>query len=551
MTGTKNHPSGLMEAQGNDAAPSVSFAGRLKAYVLTALLLAIPFVILVLFGFPWYMYVCELPAGTTVVERFGIPWRSRLGEYCYSSGLTLKYPWLKPYLGYRHFIIPEGAVEIGEQSFGNGDIRGELRSVRIPGSMKKIDRYAFAWCEKLTDIAIPDSVEEIGYSAFRECRALQEVVIPGSVKMIDGGMFEYCTGLRKVVLRDGVKVIGGGAFRNCTALRTVDIPDSVEFIMMAAFQNCTSLEEIRLPAGMVRQLTEEEKERLASAPSVTGSTGPEPIVCPLAFAGCIALKKVTLPDGITIIGSNSFQDCKALSEFNIPDSVTEIGSEAFLGCRNLPPLTIPRGLHVILGGAFTGTGCRLTVPDDHPTLRFEDGILYGKDGERRSVISCVTAPPGTCAIDPDTTHIRGRAFFGCGDLTDVRLPDGLKVIGERAFSGCTGLKELVLPDSLTSVAREAFEGCTGLKSVTIPGSLNTIPYGMFRGCSQLEEVVIPEGVVFIEDEAFKGCTSLRRVTFPDSLGNLGPKTFSGCKSLDEETRARLEYLTGTPGYGLE
>ena len=41
-----------MEAQGNDDAPSGSFAGRLKAYVLIALLLAIPFVILVLFGFP-------------------------------------------------------------------------------------------------------------------------------------------------------------------------------------------------------------------------------------------------------------------------------------------------------------------------------------------------------------------------------------------------------------------------------------------------------------------------------------------------------------------
>lgn len=551
MTGTKNHPSGLMEAQGNDAPPRGSFAGRLKAYGLLAFLLAIPLGITFICGFYWYMYVCELPAGTTVVDRFGIPWRSRLGEYCYSSGLPLKYPWLKPYLGYRHFIIPEGAVEIGEQSFGNGDIRGELRSVRIPGSMKKIDRYAFAWCEKLMGIDIPDSVEEIGYSAFRECRALREIAIPGSVKMIDGGMFEYCTDLRKVVLRDGVKVVGNGAFRNCTALRTVVIPDSVESIMLAAFQNCASLEEIRLPAGMVRQPTEEEKERLASDPSGAGPTGPVPIVCPLAFARCIALKKVTLPDGITIIGANAFQDCASLSEFNLPDSVKEIDSEAFLGCHNLPPLTIPKGLRIVLGGAFTGTGCRLTVPDDHPTLRFEDGILYGKDGERRSVISCVTAPQGPCVIDPDTTHIKRLAFFGCGDLTDLRLPDGLNRIQERAFAGCTGLKELVLPDSLKEVDREAFAGCTGLKSVTIPGSLSTIPYGMFRDCSQLEEVVLPEGVVFIEDEAFKGCTSLRRVTFPDSLGNLGPKTFSGCKSLDGETRERLEYLTGTPGYGLE
>ena len=48
-----------MEAQGNDAPPRGSFAGRLKAYGLLAIPLGITFIC----GFYWYMYVCELPAG--------------------------------------------------------------------------------------------------------------------------------------------------------------------------------------------------------------------------------------------------------------------------------------------------------------------------------------------------------------------------------------------------------------------------------------------------------------------------------------------------------
>ncbi len=500
-----------------DDTPRGSLVDRIRPFVPVFLLVVLP--IALFHAFTEYMYVCRIPAGTTVVSRYGLlPPRSRLGEYCYSSGLTLKYPWLKPYLDYRHYIIPEGAVEIGEQAFADGDVRDDLRSVRIPGSVKKIDRYEFNWCGKLTDIAIPGSVESIGHSAFRECRALRAVVIPGSVKTIDGDLFEDCTGMRKAVILNGVKVIGSGAFRHCTALRTVVIPDSVEFIMIAAFQDCAALEEIRLPAGMVRQQTGEEKERLASAPSGADATGPVPNVCPLAFAGCTGLKKVTLPEGITAIGAKAFQDCTNLSEINLPDSVTEIDGEAFLGCRSLPPLTIPRDLHIILGGAFTGTGCRLTVPDDHPCFRFEDGILYTKD-KPRSVISCVSPPDGPCAVDPDTTSIWSYAFFGCEGLTDIRLPDRLRSIGERAFSGCAGLKEIVLPDSLETIGDRAFQGCTGL-----------------------EEIVIPEAVEKIGNEAFYGCTRLKHVTFPDSKVSIGVDVFFGCDSLDQETRDWLEEL---------
>ena len=53
---------------------------------------------------------------------------------------------------------------------------------------------------------------------------------------------------------------------------------------------------------------------------------------------------VTIPDGVTEIGSNAFENCKALTGIVIPDSVTKIGMNAFRGCTGLKEVTVPDGV---------------------------------------------------------------------------------------------------------------------------------------------------------------------------------------------------------------
>ena len=478
----------LAGAPAKDDEPRESLAERIRPFILVFLLLFLP--VALFHAFTDYMYVCRihLPAGTKVVDASVVPHRSRLGEYIYGSVLIRKWHWnwLIPYLGYRHCIIPEGAEEILEGAFYKSGIRDDLRSVSIPSSVKKIGDFSF-W---------------------------------------------NCTGLREAVIPDGVKVIGQVAFSGCTALRTVDIPDSVEWIGQKAFESCRSLEEIRLPAGMGRQLTEEEKLRMFAELR----TIPSPIVSQYMFADCTGLKKVTLPDGIETIGMEAFRNCVNLSELNLPDSVTGIGFRAFFECRSLPPITLGKRVREIQRNAFFG--CRLIVPDDHPFFRFEDGILYSKDGSE--LISCVSPPDGPCVVAPDVKIIQDYAFWGCDGITEIRLPDGLEEIGMVAFLGCTGLKRLELPDSLLKIHPRAFSGCKGLTgTLAIPPNVTLIGGGAFANCSGLTELSIPPSVEMIPPGTFEECSSLKHVTFPDSLKNIGDGAFSGCKSLDRETLERL------------
>lgn len=66
-----------------------------------------------------------------------------------------------------------------------------------------------------------------------------------------------------------------------------------------------------------------------------------------AFRHCTSLASVRLPDSLNEIGENAFRDCFALESMTIPSGVTCIRSYAFGFCRNLKTLTLNEGIVTI------------------------------------------------------------------------------------------------------------------------------------------------------------------------------------------------------------
>lgn len=70
----------------------------------------------------------------------------------------------------------------------------------------------------------------------------------------------------------------------------------------------------------------------------------------------------------------------------------------------------------------------------------------------------------------NATHIPAYTFTQKKYLLNVRLPKGLKSIGQRAFSGCVRLRgPLMLPTGLTAIEYGAFIGCENLHQVIATG----------------------------------------------------------------------------------
>ena len=64
----------------------------------------------------------------------------------------------------------------------------------------------------------------------------------------------------------------------------------------------------------------------------------------LAMFNNQSLYKLTLPEGITAIGSQAFSHCYSLYDINIPSTVTRIADYAFEYCEDLTSITLPARL---------------------------------------------------------------------------------------------------------------------------------------------------------------------------------------------------------------
>ena len=118
-----------------------------------------------------------------------------------------------------------------------------------------------------------------------------------------------------------------------------------------------------------------------------------------AFSSCYALTDITLPNGLTTIGSSAFYHT-AITSITIPGSVHTIGSDAFWNCQSLTSVTLCEGISVIGVEAFAWTPIKeIVIPDS-------------------------------------VEMIERRAFSGCDKLTTIIIGKGVKTIETSAFNGC-------------------------------------------------------------------------------------------------------------------
>lgn len=241
--------------------------------------------------------------------------------------------------GIKNSIIPSGVSSIKYWAFNEAS----PINIIVPGSVKKIEQYAFVNCKKLKGVELSEGVERLEGFAFNDCINLEKVEIPSSVNYIGAGIFEGCVNLTSVTvasnnsvyLSEGNTVIRKADDALVAGLKNGVIPSYVKIIEKRAFNNVGLKENIIIPYGVEK-------------------------ICENAFGYC-RFEKIILPKTLKIIENRAFYICSNLTEIYLNDGLEEIGAFAFSECGKVKYLAIPESVKKIERQLFS---------DDNPIEHF-------------------------------------------------------------------------------------------------------------------------------------------------------------------------------------
>ena len=310
------------------------------------------------------------------------------------------------------------------------------------------------------------------------------------------------TKLESIVLPDNVTEIEYYAFHICHELSNVAIPDGVKRIGQFSFSSTPKLKSITIP----RSMNTIEESAFSHADGLTNIRIPGNIkaIEDGAFYGCKNLTSITIENGLENIGNSVFYECKNLERIVLPESVSSIGGFCFYDCTSLRSVTIPNSVKTV-GASFYGCSnlSDIKVPDH----LYETHIFSGTG------ITDITVPEGTTAVG---------SFADCTKLTSITFPEGVKALSD--FSGCSSLRAIDIPDGVSVIGLGLFEHCTKLTKVTIPSSVVSLGSFAFHECSSLTYIVIPNHVATIGGFAFADCP-LTSVTLGSGVTSIEESAF--------------------------
>lgn len=211
---------------------------------------------------------------------------------------------------------------------------GSEPAYEIPGDIREIGEFAFAYCKDLFTLTIPANVE-IAENAFYRNEAIEEVALPEGLTVIKENTFWGCINLKTVEIPNSVAEIGAFAFDCCQAMEALTFPKSLVTLGEGAFQGCLALREVTVPSAIG-------------------------IIPARAFDACIRLERVEIQECITQIAPYAFYDCEMLQAVTLPESLTRIDQYAFYRCAILESITIPAAVSS-LGDEVFGMCPKLTV----------------------------------------------------------------------------------------------------------------------------------------------------------------------------------------------
>lgn len=379
--------------------------------------------------------------------------------------------------------------------------RGTEERVTIPDTVEVVGESAFENNQKVQFVVISKSVKRLDAYVFWGCNNLEEVVLGKGLTAVDEYSFAGCTGLKQITIPENIQSIDAQAFAGCVNLTDIYIPATVTGIAEDAFLNCDNVTIHADEGSVAAQFAQKLAEQKNRDPLVTAA----PVQTPTA---------VSRPDTQATTEPVSTAT-PAPAATPVPGNV--LGSTIIVGNHAL--VMVHPGEEKVQQGYTEPEAGQETGEEQDITAETENGKIPEWMYYRNQSVSAVTIPEGTTeigrfafsrsslrtvTIPEGVTVIDYAAFYHCDNLDNVVLPDTVNTVGAKAFTHTGWLddfEENSMDDFLISGdILVAYKG--NLPEVVIPDGVRVIAEEAFRNHTELKKVHLPASVMDIGNDAF-------------------------------------------------
>ena len=317
----------------------------------------------------------------------------------------------------------------------NASFRDEITKVILPEGLTSIGRNAFSNCSTLVDVTIPSTVATIKERAFANCVALPAIDIPVGIETIEASAFTNCRALKDVTVHwtEGTASIDNQSFPYGDHRMYLLVPVGMSYLysIHVSLRGFTYFYNGKCGDNLYWTLDDKTQTKLTLIGTGEMYDYENASAVPW-HTYRTNITSVTLPNGLTNIGSYTFYECNSLSSIAIPSSVTDINKYAFANCSNLSSVSIPSSV----------------------------------------------------------ASIGDRAFENCSSLESIDIPSVVNGIGSYAFHGCSSLDNMYVHWSTppTDVVDSSFITVSSSASLHVPCEAKTL-YETAVGWQEFDSIV--------------------------------------------------------------
>ena len=337
----------------------------------------------------------------------------------------------------------------------------------------------------LKEIEICEGIKEIGKSCFFDKKGISRIKFPKSLNKINERAFRNCVSLERIEFQNYDIEICDDSFKNCTSLKYINFVNGNEYELSGI--------EINNDYKKIPKLVKEIYNQVIGNFIISGNTliryiGSEErvtvpdgieIIGERAFSKNETILKLILPSSVKIIEEEAFSDCILLQRIILSDNINYIGESAFENCLKLLKIELPKDIHIINKSTFSRCNSLVNV-----------------------------------VLNENLKIIDDFAFYKCKNIKNININQGIEYIGELAFYMCDSIYNISIPKSVKFLGSNSF--ChSGVRFVEL--YCKNIEKNAFAYCDKLKEIVFFDGVEEIGETFAISCTNLTNVKFCETI----------------------------------